>query len=84
MGSLPLRDEDLDNEAAMRNALAEESAEVLRHQLRSERDASVRLGRGDLMAAFFLAGIGLGVGFAGARGSGRRPPGKKLRSGRSR
>lgn len=82
MGSRPLSAEDpVDTEAAARNALAEESAEVLRHQLRCERDASVRMGRGDLMAAFFLAGIGLGVGLSAASGRGR---GSKRSSGRNR
>lgn len=62
------RDGAVDTDTALRDALAQESAEVLRHQVEAERRASVRLGRADLFVSFLLAGLGAGVGWAGASG----------------
>ncbi len=56
------------SEQALRDAVAHESAEVLRHQLEAERVASVKMRRPDMILSFFLAGVGAGVGWAGASG----------------
>lgn len=66
------QDGAVDTDAALRDALSHESVEVLRHQVSVERDATVRMRRGDMVLSFLLAGLGAGVGWAGASGSFRR------------
>lgn len=65
-----LQDQDLD--AAMRDALARESSEVLGHQLHRERLASARLSRGDYFVSALLFGIGAGIGLTGVSRSVRK------------
>lgn len=60
------------SEEALREAVAHESAEVLRHQLEAERTSSARMSRTDLVVSFFLAGIGVGVGWASVRNKKKR------------
>lgn len=65
-------EDPVDTDAAFREALSQESAEVLRHQISAERAASVRMHRGEVILSALLAGFGAGVGWAGASGWIRR------------
>ncbi len=75
-------DDEVDADAALREALSQESAEVLRHQLAVERHAAAKMRSPDMMVSFFLAGIGTGIGWAGASGwlRKRSSRGKRRRS----
>lgn len=68
--------EEADAEAALRDAVAHESAEVLRHQLEAERASSSKMRRSEVAVSFFLAGIGFGVGWAGASGRWKKRRGR--------
>jgi allophanate hydrolase subunit 1 len=74
-----LQREVVDIDAAMRDALSQESSEVLRHQLERERHVSAQMSRSDYFVAFLLSGFGVGVGVASTSGWLR----KRLRKNRS-